>query len=281
MSGKPQIKLAAVRVGDLLKYSTTINEINRTASSVFSFACETFPVEGITSQRAKLIFDWLMTLFKQDISDAEKLDLATLFLTNITPEAERPRIFQVLVDTSIMAAVQKPAAALVPEASADSELLKRVFQPALLMRLPLDATLNEALTARMTEARACIEAKAYLAAVILSGSVLEGLCLGYGSRTPERANRAYAGQYGKNAPRFHAWKLREWIEVLGRLGDLSPNVEKFGQALRDFRNYVHPAEQLANRFTPDRHTARIGFQVVVAAIEDLVRASDKHKEAAS
>jgi hypothetical protein len=160
----------------------------------------------------------------------------------------------------------------------ESALMKRVFQPALLARLPLESALSSALAERMSEAHACIESKAYLAAVILSGSVLEGLCLGYGSRTPERVNRAYAGQYGKAAPQFHAWKLREWIDVLGRLGDLSPNVEKFGHALRDFRNFVHPAEQLAHRFTPDLHTARIGFHVVVAAVEDLVRASDKLKE---
>lgn len=157
----------------------------------------------------------------------------------------------------------------------ESELLKRVFRPELLARLPLDATLAAALKARMKEAHACIEGKAYLAAVILSGSVLEGLCLGYGSRVPERVNRAYAAQYCKSAPPFHEWKLREWIEVLGRLGDLSPNVEKFGQALRDFRNYVHPAEQLARCFTPDQHTARIGFQVVIAAIEDLARACER------
>ena len=60
--------------------------------------------------------------------------------------------------------------------------------------------------------------------------------------------------------------------VLERLGDLSPNIAKFGHALRDFRNYVHPAEQLAHHFSPDQHTARIGFQVVVAAADDLVRA---------
>lgn len=41
----------------------------------------------------------------------------------------------------------------------------------------------------------------------------------------------------------------------------------------DFRNYVHPAEQLAHGFVPDAHTARIGFQVVIAAAADLVRAA--------
>lgn len=89
-------------------------------------------------------------------------------------------------------------------------------------------------------------------------------------------------RYHNPAEQFHDWKLREWIDVRGRLEDLFPDVEKFKQALRDFRNYVHPAKQLANRFSPDRHTSRIGFQVVVAAVGNLVSAEAAlAKEAAS
>ena len=155
-----------------------------------------------------------------------------------------------------------------------SALLRRVFRPETFRKLPVDPAMSTALIERMEEAQRCIETKAYLAAVILCGSVLEGMCLGFGSQNPERVNRAYHAQYNKTAKQFHEWKLKEWIEVLGRLGDLSPNIEKFGHALRDFRNYVHPAEQLAHRFSPDQHTARIGFQVVVAAAENLVRAGE-------
>jgi hypothetical protein len=155
----------------------------------------------------------------------------------------------------------------------ESELLRRAFDPEMVRRLPLDSPLANALVARMEEAHACIESGAFLSAVILCGSVLEGMCLGFGSRSPERANRAFSAHYKRQPLKFHEWKLSEWIVVLGKLGDLSPNIEKFGHALRDFRNYVHPAEQVAHGFTPDRHTARIGFQVVVAAIDDLERAS--------
>lgn len=162
--------------------------------------------------------------------------------------------------------------------SAEANLLTRVFQLDLFAKLPVDVEMSHALTGRMDEARRCIEIKAHLAAVILCGSVLEGMCLGFGIQYPERVNRGFVTQYKRSAPQLHNWKLRECIEVLARLGDLSPNVEKFGHALRDFRNYVHPAEQLAHRFLPDHHTARIGFQVVVAAAEDLVRAASRRSE---
>jgi hypothetical protein len=154
----------------------------------------------------------------------------------------------------------------------EAALLKRVFQPEAFAKLLLDDAVTRSLIERMQEAQRCIAAKAYLAAVILCGSILEGMCLGFGCRHPARVNRAFAELYNRSPGKFHEWKLREWIDVLGRLGDLSPNIEKFGHALRDFRNYVHPAEQIAHRFSPDQHTARIGFQVVVAAAENLIRA---------
>lgn len=158
------------------------------------------------------------------------------------------------------------------EVSTEAALLRRVFRPEVFARLPMDVGMTRALVERMQEAQRCIEAEAYLASVILCGSVLEGMCLGFGCRHPERVNRAYAALYSRSPGGFHVWKLREWIDVLGKLGDLSPNIEKYGHGLRDFRNYVHPAEQLAHHFSPDQHTARIGFQVVVAAADDLVRA---------
>jgi hypothetical protein len=158
-----------------------------------------------------------------------------------------------------------------PTATGEDELLKLIFQPATFERLAVEDAMSKLLVSRMEEASRCVENRAYLAAIILCGSVLEGMCLGYGVRNPEAVNRGYVAHYGKAAPPFYDWKLSEWIEVLGRLHVLSQNVVKFGTALRDFRNYVHPSEQFARKFEPDRHTARIGFQVVVAAAEDLAK----------
>lgn len=155
--------------------------------------------------------------------------------------------------------------------TAESAILARVFKPEFFTRLPGDPTLHAALLDRMREAQRCIEHEAWLSAVILCGSVLEGMCLGFGEARPETANRAYASQYNKPPPRLSEWRLAEWIDVLTRVGAFSPNVGRFGHAIRDFRNYVHPREQLANGFSPDAHTARIAFQVVLAAVDDLIR----------
>ena len=155
----------------------------------------------------------------------------------------------------------------------EASLLAHAFHPEVLRALPfLHTELSELLLDRMKQAELCIKAEAHLAAVILCGSVLEGLCLGVGSYQPQRVNEGFISAYNKSAPAFHQWRLRQWIEVLERLGDLSPNISKFGHALRDFRNYVHPHEQLTSGFVPDRHTARISFHVVAAAVDDLAAA---------
>lgn len=153
----------------------------------------------------------------------------------------------------------------------ESALLAHPFKPDVFARLPGDARVHTILVARMKEAQTCMTHGAFLSVVILAGSVLEGMCLGFGEAGPELVNRAYTAQYRRDAPSLRDWKLHEWITVLRQMGAFSPNVEKWGHALREFRNYVHPREQLAHEFSPDEYTARITFHVVQAAAESLVR----------
>jgi hypothetical protein len=270
----PKIKLAAVQLGELFKYTTTLNQIKRIATSVFTFSYQRFPVDGITSERSKLIYDWLMTLFAQKIADEDKLEQLKTFLENLSSPEELQKVNQILIDANIIKDNESNHAPIkIVNDISDTELLKLIFRPELFERLPLEAALCEVLVARMKEASNCINCKAYLASVILCGSVLEGLCLGFGSYNPQIVNRGYSNLYNKKAKQLHEWKLKEWIEVLGHINVLSPNITKFGHALRDFRNYVHPREEIAYSFKPDHHTARIGFQVVLASVEDLLKAS--------
>ncbi len=204
--------------------------------------------------------------------------LAELLRHRLVSKAERPR--QVELESYRKAIVRlggKPPreasdSAIEERERAEAELLRRVFKREQLQKLPFDDEVNRALVERMDETRRCVDAHANLAAVVIAGSVLEAMCLGFGHRNEERVKNAYAARYDRSAPEFYAWKLREWIEVLVGLRDLSPEVEKFGYALRDFRGHIHP-EQLALRESPDQRQARIAFHVAVVAAEDLARAA--------
>ena len=73
---------------------------------------------------------------------------------------------------------------------------------------------------------------------------------------------------GKVKP-FHAWSLAQFIDVATGVGVLKEDVKKFSHGTRDFRNYIHPYEQLASGFKPDEHTARVCLQVLKAAVASV------------
>lgn len=149
-------------------------------------------------------------------------------------------------------------------------LMALAFRPEVLDQLELQLGLAEILKKRMAEAQICNANGAYLAAVILAGSVLEGLCLGCGILFPAEVHRAFDAQFKPpKVPNLPKWTLHEWVTVLESIQVLTPNVSKFGHALRELRNYVHPNAQLLSKFEPDEHTAKISFQVVVAAIDSF------------
>jgi uncharacterized protein (TIGR02391 family) len=60
-------KVVAYQIGDLIKYSSTVNEINRAALSVCSFNCQDFPNfrNAITSERAYCYLCWVFSIANQ------------------------------------------------------------------------------------------------------------------------------------------------------------------------------------------------------------------------
>ena len=73
-------RLIAVQIGDAVKYETTVNEINRIAQAIFPFRMEHFPNESITSSRAQLVHDWILSLAKQRMAEDERNRLLRIFL---------------------------------------------------------------------------------------------------------------------------------------------------------------------------------------------------------
>ena len=126
------------------------------------------------------------------------------------------------------------------------------------------------LESRLAEAQHCLES-APLATIFLCGSILEGILLGVALQKPKEFNQAANSPKDKDGrvKHFHDWSLAQFIDVAHGLGALKLDVKKFSHELRDFRNYIHPYQQLASKFKPDKHTAEICLQVLKAAIADL------------
>jgi hypothetical protein len=106
---------------------------------------------------------------------------------------------------------------------------------------------------------------------LLAGSTLEGIFLGLAISCPQIFNSTNASpkdNAGK-VKQFHEWTLSGFIDVAKELGLIQYDTQKFSHSLRDFRNYIHPFEQLSSGFSPREHTAKICLQVLKAAIYEI------------
>lgn len=156
-------------------------------------------------------------------------------------------------------------------ATTEESFLDREFTIPNIGRLPIDAQVVPVIESRLKEARTALKAGASLSVIFLCGSVLEAVLLGSAQKDPARFNRAVACPRtdAGDVRRFYEWTLSQFIDVACEVGLLKPDVKKFGHGLRDFRNYIHPYQQLASGFSPDQHTAKVCFQVLKAALADV------------
>jgi hypothetical protein len=158
-----------------------------------------------------------------------------------------------------------------PSVSTEDEFLKREFSDIPIIELGLDGAVSDVLEYRIKEIEKCYLADAPLAAILLAGSTLEGILLGVATKYPKQFNTSGASPKDKNGKikLFQEWSLSSFIDVARELGVIKVDTHKFSHALRDFRNYVHPYEQMASGFAPRQQTAKICLQVLKAAIHEI------------
>ena len=69
--------------------------------------------------------------------------------------------------------------------------------------------------------------------------------------------------------KFNEWTLSDLINSAYELDIIKEDVKKFSHVVREYRNYIHPYQQLYSQFNPDVHTASICFQVLKAMISQI------------
>lgn len=178
------------------------------------------------------------------------------------------------IDTAVLQESQKIAARLLgkpqpaPSSRTGDDFLNREFTVPNIQNLPIEASAVPIIESRLAEARKALGAGAHLSVIFLCGSVLEAVLLGAAQKEPARFNQAAASPKTNDGKvkHFPDWSLAQFIDVACEIGLLKPDVKKFSHGLRDFRNYIHPYEQMVSRFMPDEHTAKLCFQVLKAAL---------------
>lgn len=132
--------------------------------------------------------------------------------------------------------------------------------------------LQACLEQRWLEAQRCVHAKAYLAAVVMMGSVLEGLLLARAQMEVGKAYQAKAAPRRKDGSNvaINDWNLSQLLDVAVELGWIKTDRGAFGHALRSSRNVVHPWVEVSTRASFDDGTARTSWSVLNSAVDDLL-----------
>ncbi|NNE66218.1 MAG: hypothetical protein HKN33_06595 [Pyrinomonadaceae bacterium] len=126
---------------------------------------------------------------------------------------------------------------------------------------------------RWIEAQKCQHAGASLAAVIMMGSILEGLLLARSSMDLPRACRSSKAPKQKNGKvrAIQDWNLSSLIDVAVDVGWIKSDRGKFSHALRESRNVVHPWVHVTQKAAFDEATCRTCWEVLTASVDDLLK----------
>ena len=146
------------------------------------------------------------------------------------------------------------------------------------LRRRLEGLLSDPLTVdllmgRVEETRICETGGAYTMAVIGIGSIVEGLLLELLLERDDELrakgfpdSRDPAGQRRKNASRV---SLEQLIDIAHGKDWIQLDAATFVHNVRDFRNFVHPRKELAERPRFDRDSVMLCWAPVHALLNDL------------
>ena len=132
--------------------------------------------------------------------------------------------------------------------------------------------LTEEINRRWREAQKCFHVEAFTSAVILMGSILEGLLLARAQRSASVAYQSRCAPKDKNGKivAIPDWTLSSLIDVATDVGWVKTDRGKFSHALRESRNVVHPWQAVSIRADFDAATCRTSWEALDASVADLL-----------
>ena len=133
--------------------------------------------------------------------------------------------------------------------------------------------LEPIIQSRWLEAQRCQHSGAFLAAVIIMGSILEALLLARCSMSPSEAYQSPAAPKDRTSAKavaLHEWSLSVLIDVSVSKAWLKTDRGGFSHALRQSRNIVHPYEQARSGANFDEATCKMCWHVLNASVDDLL-----------
>jgi hypothetical protein len=123
-------------------------------------------------------------------------------------------------------------------------------------KLNLTSEIENIVKLRLQEIKNCLQpdTPAPLACILLCGSLLEVILLDLARSHAKEFNQSQCSPKCKwtgKVHEFHNWTLSDLIDVAHDKGFIGLDIKNYSHSLRNFRNYIHPHQQLLQKFNPD------------------------------
>ena len=143
-----------------------------------------------------------------------------------------------------------------------------------------DKSMQSILEDRWFECQRCISAKAYLAATVMMGGLLEALFVAYANKLPDKSKmftcKLTPKESKTNKPlALTQWTLRPYIDVGHELGWITRSGKDVAEVLRDYRNYVHPQKQRSHGVVLNQQDSEMFWDVTQHLTRQLLSHASK------
>lgn len=96
MTEKVNIQLIATEIGNIAKWMSSVNEIDRKGHAILKVSKESFPHAAITAVRQQTVYDWLCSLGKAEMLLDERNKRMTDFCLSLADDAHRTAFINIL-----------------------------------------------------------------------------------------------------------------------------------------------------------------------------------------
>ncbi len=129
-----------------------------------------------------------------------------------------------------------------------------------------DPQLRELLERDYGEIQQAYIAKCWKSVIVLSGGAMEAILTDV---LQHDANRAKAAKKAPKQADITKWDLSDLINVSVELNRVSPGVEKLSHPVREYRNLIHPGNEIRTKLTFGAEEAKIALEVLHILHRDL------------
>lgn len=113
------------------------------------------------------------------------------------------------------------------------------------------------------------QAKGYKSCLILCGGILEGILIDVLQKNENEAKYNYKLLFKKKAFSIDRWRLEELVKVAEKLNILSQGSVHLSQALREYRNLVHPGLHRRRKIEISEEDADVAYNTVKICLREL------------